>query len=150
MGIQVLCREIARQCSLPGGRWEIRYAGNEICLRLYGRNVERIGSFRFLGVYFDTRLTWAEHIESVVGKCKKVLNVMRCLTGKKWIVWNHVCCIDPICNTLWQYSVWFGSPDLIGKARCHTGARIQNMSRGVSDHPTGCTTVGDGGYAIAD
>ena len=40
---------------------------------------------RFLGVYFDTTLTWAEHIEKVVGKCKKVLNVMRCLTGKEWV-----------------------------------------------------------------
>ena len=44
----------------------------EVCLRLYGRNLERVGAFRFLGVYFDTRLTWAEHIERVVGKCKNV------------------------------------------------------------------------------
>jgi hypothetical protein len=29
----------------------------EVCLRLYGRNLERVGAFRFLGVYFDTRLT---------------------------------------------------------------------------------------------
>jgi hypothetical protein len=28
--------------------------------------------------------TWAEHIERMVGKCKKVLNVMCCLMGKKW------------------------------------------------------------------
>ena len=49
--------------------------GDEICLRLYGRHLERVGSFRFLGVYFDTKLTWAEHTYRVVGKCKKVLNV---------------------------------------------------------------------------
>jgi hypothetical protein len=67
--------EKLRQCSLPGGTWE---------MRLYGRELESVGVFRFLWVYFDIRLTWAEHIERVVGKCKKVLNVMHCLTGMEW------------------------------------------------------------------
>ena len=40
-----------------------------------------VGAFRSIGANFDTRLTWAEHIEKVVGK-SKVLNVMRCLTGR--------------------------------------------------------------------
>jgi hypothetical protein len=63
-----------------------RKVGDEVRLRLYRRHLERVGTFRFPGVYFDTRarLTWAEHIERVVGKCKKVLNVTRCLTGKEW------------------------------------------------------------------
>ena len=46
-----------------------RKVRDEVCLRLYGRNLERVGAFRFLGVYFDIRLTWAEHIERVVGPC---------------------------------------------------------------------------------
>ncbi|XDV17936.1 hypothetical protein PO909_023724 [Leuciscus waleckii] len=33
---------------------------------------------------FDARLTWAGHIEKVIVKCKKVLNVMRCLAGVDW------------------------------------------------------------------
>lgn len=53
-------------------------------LRLYGREIERLSSFKFLGVTLDSRLTFAEHIRKVEGKCKKVVNVMRCLTGKEW------------------------------------------------------------------
>lgn len=38
-----------------------------------------------------------------------------CLMGKEWGGWaflieDHVCCIDPICNRPWQYSVWFSRP----------------------------------------
>ena len=35
-------------------------------------------------MYFDARLTWKEHVGQVEDKCKKVLNVMRCLTGVEW------------------------------------------------------------------
>jgi hypothetical protein len=45
-----------------------RKVGDEVHLKLYGSNLERVGAFRFLWVYFDTRLTWVEHIERVVGK----------------------------------------------------------------------------------
>ena len=37
---------------------------------------------RFWGVWFDTKLTWSEHIHKM--KCKSILNVMRCLTGPEW------------------------------------------------------------------
>lgn len=47
-------------------------------LRLYGKELERVGTFKFLGV------TWADHIRKMEEKCKKVINVMRCLTGREW------------------------------------------------------------------
>lgn len=53
-------------------------------LKMYGNELERVGSFKFLGVVFDSPLTWADHISRIIIKCKKVINVMRCLTGKKW------------------------------------------------------------------
>ncbi len=56
----------------------------EVKLYLYGKELERIESFKCLGVWFDARLTWKVHIDSVVNKCKKVLNVMRCLVGSEW------------------------------------------------------------------
>ena len=39
--------------------------------------------FTFLGLWFDG-LTWRVHIEAVVARCKRVLNVMRCLVGLDW------------------------------------------------------------------
>ncbi len=43
--------------------------------------MERVHKFCFLGVHFDPRLTWSEHIRNVEDKCKKVINTMRCLSG---------------------------------------------------------------------
>ena len=48
-----------------------RKVGKEICLKMYRRNLEKVGVFRVLGVWFDTRMTWAEHINRVVVKGKK-------------------------------------------------------------------------------
>ena len=51
---------------------------------MYGKELERVGSFKYLGVIFDSRVTWADHIRKIEDKCKKVINVMRCLTGRDW------------------------------------------------------------------
>ncbi len=56
----------------------------ECKVEMYGTTLEKVECFRFLGVYFDTKLTWREHIKYTVYKCKKVLNVMRCLAGLEW------------------------------------------------------------------
>lgn len=53
-------------------------------LFMYGKPLERAKMFRFLGVHFDERLTWRAHIEKVVNKCDKVINMMRCLAGSNW------------------------------------------------------------------
>lgn len=58
--------------------------GKEIKLKLYNQELERVKQFKFLGVWFDDRITWAIHIQKVVDKCKKVLNIMRCLVGREW------------------------------------------------------------------
>ena len=38
----------------------------------------------FLGLWFDEIITWNVHIQKINEKCKKVLNVMRCLVGSEW------------------------------------------------------------------
>jgi len=35
-------------------------------------------------MWFDARLTWNVHIEKMVNKCEKVLNVMICLMETEW------------------------------------------------------------------
>ena len=39
---------------------------------------------KFLGVIFDSRMTWASHINMVINKCKKRINLMRCISGQDW------------------------------------------------------------------
>ena len=55
-----------------------------ITLKLYGHTLEQVKVIRFLGMWFEEKLTWHAHIEKVKGKCKKVINVLRCLTGQEW------------------------------------------------------------------
>ena len=53
-------------------------------IKIYRQRIEKVKVFRFLGVWFDEKLTWNEHIDKITTKCKKTLNVMRCLTGSEW------------------------------------------------------------------
>lgn len=39
---------------------------------------------RFLGILFDKKLTWVQHIENIANRCKKKMNILRCLTGTPW------------------------------------------------------------------
>lgn len=56
----------------------------ELKIQIAGKELERVEVFKYLGMWFDKRMTWAIHIQKMVGKCKKVLNVMRCLRGVEW------------------------------------------------------------------
>ena len=51
---------------------------------LYDCLVERVKEFKFLSLWMDERLTWKSHIEKVVGKCEKVINILQCLAGSDW------------------------------------------------------------------
>lgn len=53
-------------------------------MKLGGKDLENVESFKYLGLWFDRRLTWNTHISKMVDKCKRVLNVMRCLCGVDW------------------------------------------------------------------
>jgi hypothetical protein len=39
---------------------------------------------KFLGMLFDSKLTWNDHVNYIVDKCKSRLNLMRSLTGTAW------------------------------------------------------------------
>lgn len=52
--------------------------GNDIKLKIYGEDLERVDYFKYLRVYFDKSITLKFHIEKIVEKCKKILNIMRC------------------------------------------------------------------------
>ncbi|XP_060782170.1 uncharacterized protein LOC132889552 isoform X2 [Neoarius graeffei] len=56
----------------------------DMSLTLYDSPIERVESFKYLGVWFDSKLNWNIHISKVIAKTVKVINVMRCLTGYSW------------------------------------------------------------------
>lgn len=81
-----------------GNKWGFRFSVEKtqvICfskkrvnpkvqITLYGQSIKQVLSIRFLGVWMDHKLTYGEHIQRVTTKCKKAINVMRCLVGSSW------------------------------------------------------------------
>ncbi len=49
---------------------------------MYGQTIEQV-KVKFLGVWFDAKLTWNEHIQKIETKLQNILNVMRCLRGSE-------------------------------------------------------------------
>lgn len=53
-------------------------------ITLQGSEIKRDDHVKFLGVIFDNRLTWNKHVNYIVDKCKKRINLLRSLTGQTW------------------------------------------------------------------
>lgn len=56
----------------------------QLSLKLYGSDIDKVDCFKYLGIWFDERLTWKTHIGKMTEKYKKVLNILRCLQGNDW------------------------------------------------------------------
>lgn len=75
-----------------------RKLGN-VKLRIYGQEIERVKEFKYLGVWIDEKCRWKTHISKVETKCKKVLNLMRAVSGYDWGADKQSLlgiCLDPI------------------------------------------------------
>jgi len=61
----------------------------EVKLKLYKQTLEQVSLIRYLGVWMDSKLTFGSHIQKLVDKCKKGVNVLRCLAGVHWGATRH-------------------------------------------------------------
>jgi len=53
-------------------------------LKIGGKDIRFQNSVKLLGVYFDSHLTWKNHIDFLIEKSIKGLNLMRCISGTSW------------------------------------------------------------------
>ena len=53
-------------------------------LKINNTTSEVVDNIKFLGLHFDNKLNWNTHIDYIVAKCKKSLNLIRSLTSHKW------------------------------------------------------------------
>ena len=56
----------------------------DLNLKLLNQNLPRSYQVKYLGIIFDHRLTWKPHILNIKEKCFKRLNVLKCVSHKKW------------------------------------------------------------------
>lgn len=53
-------------------------------LKMKDKIIEYVTKIKFLGMTFDSELTWIHHINDVVARCQKDLNLMRYLSGTSY------------------------------------------------------------------
>jgi len=53
-------------------------------LRINGMPVKVDNKAKFLGLVFDSKFHWNDHVAYVVDKCKKRTNLMRAISGNTW------------------------------------------------------------------
>ena len=53
-------------------------------LNFRGIPLEQEKKVKFLGLIFDKRLTWKDHIEYLTNRCKKRINLMKVVSGAYW------------------------------------------------------------------
>lgn len=56
---------------------EVHLTFNKVPLKI-------VDQVKFLGLIFDSKLTWADHIQYIVDKCKGRMNLLRCISGLSW------------------------------------------------------------------
>jgi len=57
---------------------------DKITLNINGQDIKIENSAKFLGLTFDSKLSWSAHIKYIEDKCKKRLNLMRAVSGNTW------------------------------------------------------------------
>ena len=53
-------------------------------LHIEKQEIERVDTFKFLGIHFGSSLSWKIHIENIVSRCFSSLNMLRAITGSSW------------------------------------------------------------------
>jgi len=57
---------------------------SKIKLEINGSPLKMENKVKFLGLIFDSKLTWSAHVDYIIGRCKSRINLMRCLSGTRF------------------------------------------------------------------
>jgi ribonuclease HI/exonuclease III len=53
-------------------------------LKVDGKNIEAVQEYKFLGITVGNDLRFGKHIEIITAKCRKRVNIIKCLATKSW------------------------------------------------------------------
>ena len=81
------CRVLGLKISVDKTKF-VRYtpgkSNEEPQFTLQGTDIERVPSYKYLGVIFDEKLNWKEHGEKTAAKINKKTNILKSLAGSEW------------------------------------------------------------------
>jgi hypothetical protein len=55
-----------------------------INIRAKGEKIEQVRQHLILGLTFDTKMNWLEHIENTKARAEKKINIIKCLVHTTW------------------------------------------------------------------
>ena len=70
---------VNKSVGLPFSRSKV-----EVQLTFNNHLLSIVNNYKFLGVIFDAKLTWNQHIDYVYHKCLKRINILKCVSGTSW------------------------------------------------------------------
>ena len=81
------CRVLGLKISVDKTKY-VRYTvgrfNDEPHFTLQGTDIERVISYKYLGVIFDEKLNFAEHGAKIAARINKKTNILKSLAGSKW------------------------------------------------------------------
>ena len=78
----------------------------ETNLKLYGQQLPVEEQVKFLGLFFDKKLSFTPHIKYMKDKCRKVLQLLRVISSKDW-GGDRTTLLRIYQTGLWLYCLWF-------------------------------------------
>ena len=85
-GIQKWCNMWGFRISALKSNFIFFHKGKKrkINLTLNGQQLTQVEKVKFLGLVFDEKLSWKHHVQHLVEKCQKRINILKVLSGSKW------------------------------------------------------------------
>lgn len=77
--------------------------------------LKEVEEFKYLGVWFDKKLTWGKQINTIIDKCKGRMNILRSISGTSWGA--NKTCMMMIYRGLIRSVIDYGSQILVGSCK---------------------------------
>ena len=53
-------------------------------VKIYNQDIVYVNQFKFLGLIFDNKFTWNDHVNYIEAYCNKRINLLKFVLGTKW------------------------------------------------------------------
>ena len=67
-------------------------ANPKLNLKLFGENIPMVDSTKFLGLVFDSKLSFNQQVDEIKVKCGERLNIIKILSNRKWNLSKNLLC----------------------------------------------------------